>query len=359
MSKDRSPFWRRRGVRLTAVASAAVVVVAGGTFWMSGGYAAWRNDRALDSACDGDLAADRVRELLPGVELTSSSELQHDGWYCSASAADEQRDGGAGVEVRIRNADEPFGDVDGWIEPGDWATPLGNGWTGSFQYAAEGGGERPGEARVTLLLDCGEQSGDGLLAVADGRLKKGEDFRDAAVRARLTTVLTETATAYAKRTGCEVKAGQAVKDLPAATTVRDHKPLDKASGTCAGVVDPATARRWGAGTVIETRAEPAPVERCTLGSRLGAPLYDFTASYGPYGERAQSSAPADVRAAKGAATSPTGRYRMTAECPGGGGTAVYDIAPDEGLVLDHKTLRTALAHFATKSATSHNCKPPA
>ncbi len=57
---------------------------------MSGGYDAWRNDQALDSACDGDLAAQEV-QLLPGVELTASGELRQDGWQCAVTAADPAR----------------------------------------------------------------------------------------------------------------------------------------------------------------------------------------------------------------------------------------------------------------------------
>ncbi len=51
---------------------------------------------------------------------------------------------------------------------------------------------------------------------------------------------------------------------------------------------------------------------------------------------------------------------MTARCPGAGGTAaVYDIAPDDGLALDHASLRSALQAFAARSADRHGCEPPA
>ncbi|WP_175409083.1 hypothetical protein [Streptomyces sp. TRM64462] len=366
-SRDRVPFRRRRGARLAAVATAAVIAaggVAGGIFWLSGGYDAWRNDQALDRACQGDLAAERVRELLPGVELTSSSELRQEGWFCSVTAADAGRDGDASVEMGIRNAEEPLGQ-DASVAPGPGAVPLGSGWTGSFSYgtgagSADASDGRTDRARVVLLVDCGDQSGDGLLAWADGRLKRGEDFRDGGARARLAAVLADTATSYARRTGCEPRSGQALKDVSAPAAGREpHRPLAEASGTCAGVVDADTARRWGAATVIETAAEPGAVERCALGSRLGAPLYTFTASYGPYGELALSGARGDVRAAKEAVPSPSGRYRMTAECPGAGGTAVFDVTPDEGLALDHASLRIGLQQFATASAKRHGCRPPA
>lgn len=52
-------FRHKRWVRRTAVWTVTAAVLAGGVFWVSGGYAAWRDDRALDSACEGDLAAGR------------------------------------------------------------------------------------------------------------------------------------------------------------------------------------------------------------------------------------------------------------------------------------------------------------
>ncbi|MEU3446580.1 hypothetical protein AB0H29_05040 [Streptomyces thermolilacinus] len=346
---------RRRGARLTAVASAAAVAVAGGAFWLSGGYEAWSGDgSALAGACEGDLAADRVRALLPDTALTASSALRQDGWYCSVSGP-----GGAGgdarIEIRVRNAEEPFG-PDGAIEPGETAVPLGGGRTGSFSYGPD---DAAGAARgrVVLLLDCGTQSGDGLLAVADARLTGERTFEDGAVRARLVSALADTASARARRTGCDTgdQSARPVRDV-AAPVVDARRPLAKASGTCRGVVDAATARRWGAGTVAETAAEPAPVERCVLGSGLGTPLYTFKASYGPYGEAALSG---DALPVNGEADSPKGHYRMTAKCPGADGTGVYEIVPDDGLALDHASLRTALKSFANTSATLHTCLPPA
>ncbi|WP_149179862.1 hypothetical protein [Streptomyces sp. TRM49041] len=348
-SKDQTPLLRRRGARLTAVASAAAVVVAGGTFWLSGGYEEWRGTDPLSRSCQGDLAAEPVRELLPDVELTSSSELRQDGWFCSA----ETRDGKAGLQIRIRNVGEPFG-PDGAIDPGEHAVPLGGGWTGSFSYDATA---TAAPARALVLLDCGDAPGDGLLAAADGRLGRGGTFSSAEARANLVRALTDTALSYARRTGCDAQTADPLDKVPAPST-GGHQPLAKASGTCANVVDAATGRRWGAGAVVETPAEPAPVETCLLGSRLGTPLYTFTASYGPYGEAALSGPDAGLPA-KDKADSPTGRYRMTARCPGADATAVYTIAPDDGLALDHASLRTALKSFATRSADRHACEPPA
>ncbi|CAL9442903.1 MULTISPECIES: hypothetical protein [unclassified Streptomyces] len=347
---------RRRRARLAAVASAAVVAVAGGAFWLSGGYEAWSGDgTALAGACEGDLAADRVRALLPDAALTASSELRQDGWYCSVSASGGAGGDGARIEIQVRDAKEPL-DPGAPVDPGENAVPLGGGWTGTFSYGPD---DAAGAARgrAVLLLDCGDQSGDGLLAVADARLAGGRGFKDGAARTRLVSALADTATAHARRNGCDTgdQARKAVGDVPA-PAVDARRPLAKAAGTCRGVVDAATARRWGAGTVAETATDPAPVERCVLGSGLGTPLYTFKASYGPYGEAALEGG---ALPANGEADSPKGHYRLTAKCPGADGTGVYEIVPDDGLALDHASLRTALKAFANTSATLHTCHPPA
>ncbi|WP_374982819.1 hypothetical protein [Streptomyces fradiae] len=341
---------RRRGARPVAIASAVAAVAAGGAFWLSGGYDGG-SEAALDGACQGDLAAGRVRALLPGAALTASSELRPDGWYCTVSAGGGD---GAEVRIRVRNAGEPIGS-DTSLDPGAVAVPLGGGWTGSFSYGDADTG--PARGRAVLLLDCGDDSGDGLLAVADARLAGERTFEDGADRARLVSALTDTARAHARRTGCDTGGDTAkpVEDV-AAPAVDAKRPVARASGTCRGVVDAATARRWGAGTVAETAAEPAPVERCALGSALGAPLYTFTASYGPYGEAALAG---DALPASGTAQSPAGHYRMQAECPGADGTGVYEIVPDDGLALDHASLRAALKTYASASAARHDCRPPA
>ncbi|MCD9903874.1 hypothetical protein LUR56_35285 [Streptomyces sp. MT29] len=86
-------FWRRRWVRRTVAWTVTAAVLAGGVFWVSGGYDAWRADRALDAACDGDLAAGPVRELFGGISLASSGG-RADRWDCTVRAADDDTDAG-------------------------------------------------------------------------------------------------------------------------------------------------------------------------------------------------------------------------------------------------------------------------
>ncbi|MFG3508123.1 hypothetical protein ACGF5F_21775 [Streptomyces sp. NPDC047821] len=342
-------FRSRRRARLTASWAAAVVAAAGGCFWLSGGYDAWRHDRALDTVCDGDLAAGQVRALFPDVELLSRGGAGGGGdWYCVASTADVERDGRGRVAVGIERADGSASRRDG--EGG--AVPLGHGWTGSFAF---GDDDRAAvrHAAVSVLVDCGKGSGDGLLATVEARLARGGDFRDARTRVRLAAVLTETVTAYAERTGCDARTGSPVRDVPAPAD-RTPRPLGGAAGTCAGLVDPATARAWGVTTVAEHPRTPAPVETCGLGGPGGTPLYDFTALYGPYARHEQRQG--------GAATA--GAPRLTAVCPGAGGTARYSAHPSSDALregappLDRAGLQAALKRFADRSAAAHGCAVP-
>ncbi|OKJ99696.1 hypothetical protein AMK26_27235 [Streptomyces sp. CB03234] len=336
-------------MRRTALWTAAVVTVAGGYFWLSGGYDAWRHDRALDTVCEGDLAAEQVRALFPDVELRSHGGDDKDGdWYCEAATADVERDGRGRVSVEIDRADgsEPRSDGDGG------AVPLGHGWTGLFDFGGDRDSTVVRTGVASVLVDCGKGSGDGLLATARARLARGGDFRDSAARVRLAAVLTETVTAYAERTGCDARTGSPVKDV-AVPVDRLAEPVARASGTCADLVDPATARAWDVRTVAEHPRTPAPVETCRLDGPDGTPLYHFTALYGPFAryEKPQSRTDTD------------GTPRLTAVCPGAGATALYtafpySAAPREGATPDPAGLRAALKRFADRSAAAHGCSAP-
>ncbi|MFF4858094.1 hypothetical protein ACFY2N_24670 [Streptomyces rubiginosohelvolus] len=345
-------FWRRRRVRRTAAWTVTAAVLAGGLFWVSGGYDSWRDDRALDSACDGDLAAGAVRELFDGISLTSSGRWADRG-HCTVSASDDDTD--AGLVLWARDT-EGLGEL---TDVGGFDAPLGHGWTGSFRFDPDD--EDTDEARATLLLSCGKGSGHGQVMTADADLGRG-GFDDPLARERLVAVLTETATAYTRRTGCAAPVGGRVKNVGVTTTRADYKPVAKATGSCAGLLDGKTAARWGVRTVREVAGDPAPGENCVLGSRSGAFLHGFSAYYGPDAESARMRL--DYRGDDHAAR--TGAYAMTARCPGAGGTAVFQVETlvDDGdpvraaPVVDHKGLRAALQRFAERSAKRHGCEAP-
>ncbi|MFE2293343.1 hypothetical protein [Streptomyces sp. NPDC059452] len=351
-------FWRRRWVRRTTAWTVTAVVLAGGFFWVSGGYESWRDDRALDTACDGDLAAGAVRELFGGISLTSSGSWT-DRRRCTVSAADADTDAGLVLWARETRGLTVLEDV------GGFDAPLGHNWTGSFRFDPDG--KRGHEARAVLLLNCGEGSGHGRVMTADADLGRG-GFDDPVARAWLVAVLTETATAYARRTGCAATSGGRVKNVGATTTRRDHKPFATATGSCAGVLDGRTAARWGVRTVTEIPTEPAPMENCALGGLRGAHLYEFTASYGPAArlDLIRLDERRDSATARTGPDAPDGRYALTARCPGAGGTALFEVdtlrdedaAGYTALAVDHRELRAALQRFAERSAKRHGCTTP-
>ncbi|NEB40943.1 hypothetical protein [Streptomyces sp. SID14515] len=352
-------FWRRLRVRRTAAWTVTAAVLAGGLFWVSGGYDSWRDDRALDTACDGDLAAGAVRELFDGISLTSSGSWS-DRRYCTVSASDDDTDTGlslwAGHTERMTNLENSDG----------FDAPLGHGWTGSFRFDPDS--EDPDEAGAVLLLSCGKESGHGRLMTVDADLGRG-GFDDPVARERLVAVLTETATAYTRRTGCEAPAGGRVKDVGVSTNRRDYKPVAAATGSCAGVLDEKTAARWGVSTVREVTADPAPLENCDLGGLRGAFLYGLTASYGPSARYARMRLDdwrdSDAAARRGP-DALSGSYALAARCPGAGGTALFEVDTlgDEdnpklaAPLVDHRGLRAALQRFAERSAKKHGCEAP-
>ncbi|MCX4709397.1 hypothetical protein ABZ592_05815 [Streptomyces fimicarius] len=352
-------FWRRRRVRRTAAWTVTAAVLAGGLFWVSGGYDSWRDDRALDSACDGDLAAGAVRELFDGISLTSSGRWS-DRRRCTVSASDDDSDIGLALWV---GQTERMMDLE---NSGGFDAPLGHGWTGSFRYNPDD--EDPDEAAAVLLLSCGKESGHGRVMTVDANLGWGA-FDEPVARERLVAVLTETATAYTRRTGCAAPAGERVKDVGVSTNRRDYKPVASATGSCAGVLDEKTAARWGVSTVQEITADPAPLEECVLGGLRGAFLYGFTASYGPSARYARMRLDEWQDSAAAARRGPdalSGSYALGARCPGAGGSALFEVDTlgDEGNpklaapAVDHRGLRAALQRFAERSAKKHGCEAP-
>ncbi|MFE7585280.1 hypothetical protein ACFU5Y_27380 [Streptomyces gardneri] len=347
---------RRRRIRLAAGLTAGAAVLAGGLFWLSGGLQSWLHDRALDSACEGTLAADSVRELVGGAEVTAEARTGRDFWQCRVSEADEEdeEDGRVDLRVTVSDARDHFAA----LEAAATDAPLGHGWTGGFAFDPDR--ERRGEATVGVLLDCGGAQGGGRVAEARARIDRA-DFGRPEARTELTAVLIRTATAYARKEGCTVAEGEPVRKVDTSVNAWDYKPFTSVAGSCSGIVDPRTAARWGVRTAVETAPGPKPVEGCTLGGLRGAPLYTFTASYGPaleWNARNRLEELADRRTGD----APDGRYVLWADCRGAADRAAYVVAPAggglgraSGLALDHQGLRTALSAFAERSAKTHGC----
>ncbi|MEU8760803.1 hypothetical protein [Streptomyces sp. NPDC048659] len=340
--------WRRR----VAWLACGAVLLSGGFFWASGGWDAWRHDRALDSACDGTLAAGPVRALTGGAEVTADIRRdRRDSWWQCRVAGVRDEDGRIDLRVTVWPGEERYAG----IEAARTDAPLGHGWTGGFAFDPDRSGGDPGDAFATLLLDCRDKGRGWVSAEVRARTDR-LDFGRPEARERLVAVLTGTATAYARRTGCEAAEGGPVTGVGVSATAWDHEPFATVSGSCAGILDPATAARWGVRTAVETARGPKAAEGCLFGGVRGAPLYEFTAFYGAALKSARywldplGNTPGD---------SPDGYYALWASCPAG--TAAYAVGAADhagGLALDHPGLRAALARFAAASAKEHGCAAP-
>ncbi|MEV7278024.1 hypothetical protein [Streptomyces sp. NPDC093111] len=351
---------RRRWPKPVAGLAAGAALVSGALFWVSGGWDAWRHDRALDSACDGTLAAAPVRALVDGAELTA--DIRHDRagswWQCRVTGADEEADGRIDLRVTVSGARDRMFEID--ASRAD--APLGHGWTGGFAFDPDRENADQGDATATLLLDCRGKRGGGLTAEVRARTDR-RDFGRPEERARLAAVLTGTATAYARQTGCEAVEGRPVTAVGVSVTAWDQEPITAVSGSCAGIVDAATAGRWGVRTAVETAPGPKPVEGCVLGGLRGAPLYEFTAAYGAGLDwSAEERLEGRTDAAK--VGDADGGPVLWAACPGGAKRAAYTVGtPGQAdgageQALDHPGLRAALQRFAARSARAHGCDAP-
>ncbi|MFB9435162.1 hypothetical protein [Streptomyces showdoensis] len=360
MNTEKPAPGRRRRLKLAAGLTAGAVLVAGGLFWASGGWDRLRHDGALDSACDGTLAAEPLRELVGGAEVTAGIRRGADGswWQCRVGEADEDRDGRIDLRVTVSGAGGRSADV----EADRTDAPLGHGWTGGFAYDPDRVSGDMGDASASVLLACAGKPGEGLVAEVRARTDR-LDFGRPEERARLGAVLTGTATAYARQQGCRVAEGGPLREVGASVSAWDHKPFAAVSGGCAGILDARTAARWGVRTAVETAAGPKPREGCVLGGLRGAPLYTFTASYGPAldeGLRDRLESLPD----RPDADRPDGRYALWARCHDAVRRVAYDVYAETGgrgtspLALDHPGLRAALQRFADRSAKAHGCDRP-
>ncbi|MEU6976118.1 MULTISPECIES: hypothetical protein [unclassified Streptomyces] len=348
---------RRRRLRLAAALVAAAALAAGALFWASGDV---RHDAALDSACDGTLAAAPVRELVDGAEVTAEVRRGHgDSWWqCRVSEADaDEEDGRIDLRVTVSGA----GDRRSSVQADRTDAPLGRGWTGGFAFDPDRDSDDRGDALATVLLGCAGRPGDGFVAEVRARTDR-LDFGRPEERARLAAVLTGTATAYARQEGCRVAEGEPVRQVGVSVNAWDYRPFASVSGSCAGLVDAPTAARWGVRTAVETAVGPKPQEGCVLGGLKGAPLYTFTASYGPALDENRRDRLESATARPG--DHPDGRYALWSRCHDAVRRAAYDVyattdARDTSpLSLDHPALRAALQRFADRSAKAHGCDAP-
>ncbi|MFI0814311.1 hypothetical protein ACH4TX_08750 [Streptomyces sp. NPDC021098] len=360
----------RRQVRGFAASALVLAVLAGVIVWFAG-----RDDRALDQACGGALAADEVRAVLgdSGMDVTSRTEGAFDSRRgtslavrCEVTAEDKGR-----VDVTISGAPRPraeygTGELYTAVPARDTLpVPLGHGWSGLFATDNARQGDRgDGKATTAVLLDCAG-GGRSLLITVETALN-GATLDDPATRPAFVRTALATARRADDHWSCGARLGKPVRSVDLPVNEDEYQPLLGATGTCATVP---TAARSAVSTARETARARAPREICALGDRDGSSRYRLDAYYGPYAEdaRAQYTRNGGDEGVT-PAEKPAGRlgqsaYWAGADCPDGAPRALYLIRADDadGDVRVRPDLgyeREALKAFAARSAQEHGCEAP-
>ncbi|MFE7045601.1 hypothetical protein ACFU9X_41210, partial [Streptomyces atratus] len=281
---------------------------------------------------------------VPALTRPVDQRNDHDGRAaqrgCSVWA--EGHDGGPGLKIRVwpraaYRASGPAAD--------ESATPIGHGWTGSFES-----GYSPGAA---VLVDSKAMAGAGLLVTAETSWKS-EDLSAQQVL-QVARVATETARRAAGHAHCEGALGERPGTVD--RTEWTKRPVSRATGTCPGVVTGREAARLRVTDVTEKPAGRALTEQCEL-NRGELDLFSMTAYYGPSAEEEMYLDGRHPGTVKGA-------YTRTIECGGAIGTAYFKLVrvkdkAADGAVGTHGTsdraaLKRVLESYATASGTRHDC----
>ncbi|MEU0842384.1 hypothetical protein ABZ370_23310 [Streptomyces sp. NPDC005962] len=374
----------QRQVRGMTAAALVLAVLTGVIVWFAGS-----DDRALDEACGGALAADEVRTVLgdSGMDVTSGTEGTFGGDSSdsgSGGSSGSGNSGGSSLAVRCAVTAEGRGRVGVTIAgaprpraehgTGELYTavpardtlpvPIGHGWSGLLATDNARRGDRgDGKATAAVLLDCA-RGGRSLLITVETTLR-GATLDDPATRPSFVSTAIATARRADDRWDCGARLGKPVRGVGLPVNADEYEPLLGATGTCATVP---TAARSAVSTARETARARAPREICALGARDGAPRYRLDAYYGPYAEDARAQYTRYGGEGVTPADKPAGRlgrsaYWAGADCPDGARRALYLIRADDadGDARARPDLgyeRAALAAFAARSAEDHGCAAP-
>lgn len=264
---------RRIVLRVVATLAAAAVAVAG-FLLVHGDFQRWKDESALDGACDGLLDRDVVRDVLgPGavdVENTERADL-------GLVRCEVEIDGGGSADIRVLDTAHVGEDrMDSLYtgSPGEKAlsVPVGQGWTGLFGARPKhvGGPFDTDEAEdvtVSLVLGCaGAGRTEGLSVTVETTLDKTLD--DPANRPEFARIATSTAAKASKARRCGARLGQRVRSLGLPVDETEYRPLGTADGTCSGInagqgVSVATGDR-ARGSAVRSVSTGGPGPRCAL-----------------------------------------------------------------------------------------------
>ncbi|MBA2944911.1 hypothetical protein [Streptomyces himalayensis] len=353
----------------------AVAVV--GYLELHGDFQRWRDESALDSACNGLLDRNVVRDVLgPGsveVENDENEERADRGLV----GCEVHVDGGGTAEVRILDTSYAGQSLDSLYTgpPGaELSVPVGHGWAGLFgakpKYSSDLSDSFSADEDVTvsLVLECAEASSvKGLSVTVETTLDKTID--NPANRPEFARIATSTAAKVSKTRHCGAELGRPVRSLGLPVNEDEYEPLGTAGGTCSGIP---TAP--GVSIATETDRGGAPYEICRLADADLSTRYVLEAEFGPYAEEAfvdyqehdygaedlpSPDIPAHHRDGGGRVSWTTakcsdGRALFTLQVAAGQDGGRKNTVSDPGLAYE----RAALRAFAERSAKAHGCSAP-
>ncbi|MFI6013087.1 hypothetical protein ACIBAG_30450 [Streptomyces sp. NPDC051243] len=362
---------------VTALVAAAVGVVV--YLELHGDFQRWRDEAALDSACDGLLDRNVVRGVLGPGSVEVEEEDEDRGGEGLVAACEVRVDGSGTVDIRILDTAYAGRTLDSFYAgpPGAHAlpVPVGHGWTGLFgaDPVLVGDGEDPFRAddaedvTTSLVLECAKGSSvKGFSVTVETTL--GKTLDDPANRPEFAKIATSTAAKASKARDCGAELGKPVRRLGLPVNEDEYKPLDTADGTCSGI-----PTGQGVSIATETKRGHAPYEICRLAGADLNKRYSLLAEYGPYAQEAfidyqeygaeeefpSPDVPARDRDADGRSS------WTTAKCPDGLALFTLQLTSEQddnpkkrvsspGLAYE----RAALRAFAERSAKAHGCSAP-
>ncbi|MFR9798683.1 hypothetical protein ACL02U_22720 [Streptomyces sp. MS06] len=325
------------------------------TLYSTGAYASWRDQRSLDSACDGTLAQGGLDAALNSTHARARADDPDYLASCLINRPDTRQHGGA-LQIRLRWSNQsatlaalaPFGQNANGVK--GQAAPLGSGWPGVIRY--------DGTAQVVVALDCQNAKGKALLAYGD-LIRWPEDAEATGpVLTGLGRVTTETAQKAADKYGCLAKGGTRLTHVSEPTPPRSMAPrsLATAQGSCTGLrgIAGQAAEAGVPDAVAYPEDTDTPQVNCYLFTPDKKPGYGLYAYYGALAKDFQSSDSLEH----------TDDYASaTAHCPRSAQEAVfvlyrlYDRETDSYPVTHYSDqfARAALKTFAAHEAKLRGC----
>lgn len=354
---------RQRRWPIVPAALVCLLLVGGGTFYVTGGYDSWRDNDALADSCGGVVAKDRIRSALHSEHIEArKGGASLAGEDALADCSVTSRGGGGSLAVSVNwgsKTERAASSVSHLFltDSGSAAVPVGQGWPGVMVV-------NDGDLFGAVELECSDRPGESL--VVSTRTKVGFSGADGGERERVdfAGVVTSTAAAASEKFGCSASNGQPVSRI-SPDPVHHPVPLAEAKGTCAPLAALAPeAQRHGASSAVEAPADPhAPVEDCLVTDSQGHTLYRFSALYGSFAKEVRHRTQAFPVTGDSGFEAAAHHGFGSAQCPGGSEKSLYTIAATRQSAHDGLTVkdpdtdfeRAALKAFAKQSAKTHGC----